>query len=232
MIGLVTIGQAPRTDVVVSMFPTDAVPQVVEAGALDDVPLPDIHNLRPGTNEHLLVTRLSDGTEVRVAKERLLPFIQAAVHRVEQNGADVVCVLCTGAFDNLKATVPLVFPDRVLLGVVNAIQPGGTLGIVIPHAAQSDSMINKWTLPSRGVVTAVASPYGGYDPFETYECTSPFGRGTGELERQGADLIVMDCMGFDRAMHANVTSGAQVPVILANSLVGAVLLEIFGRGAD
>lgn len=218
MIGLVTIGQSPRDDIVSAMFLPLRTPRLVEAGALDTLSLDDIHALRPSANEHLLVTRLRDDSEVTVAKERLIPLVQRAVDQVVEQGARVVCVLCTGAFANLNAPVPLVFPDRVMSGAIDGIRPAGTLGILMPHLAQHDSMVAKWTRPTRAVETGAASPYSETDELRKV---------ARELEERGADLIVMDCMGFSRSMQSQVASATRVPVVLANALVGAVLSEVF-----
>lgn len=220
MLGLVTIGQSPREDVTASMFGAGGV-SFVEAGALDGLDDGVIAALAPSGSEHVLVTRLTDGREVVVAKERLLPYVQSAVDRVVQHGASVVCVLCTGAFPELHAPALLVFPDRVLSGAFDAVVPDGTLGVLMPHPGQRDSMIEKWTTKTRPVVTASVSPYGGED----------VGDAVRQLVDAGADAVVMDCMGFDRQMLADARAAVDVPVVLANGLVGALLQELVGAGA-
>ena len=220
MLGLVTIGQAPREDVVRSMF-GNAPLRLAQAGALDAVTDTEITRLRPANHEHVLVTRLADGREVTVAKERLLPLLAEAVARVEAAGATVVCVLCTGEFPTLVTRTRLVFPDRLLAGTVDAVAPTGALGVLMPHAAQHASMERKWSRVGRRVVTASASPYAE---------GAVFGEATRALVAGGVSFIVMDCMGFDRAMQACVRSHCDMPVVLANALVGAVLREIGASG--
>jgi protein AroM len=126
-------------------------------------------------------------------------------------------VLCTGEFKALTSSSMLVYPDRILAGVVNAILPCGTLGVLMPHPLQHDSMVAKWTTSDRSVVTATASPYSGADEIAGALMT---------LQTGGADLVVMDCMGFDRRMQDHARSAVTVPVILANGLTGGVLSEI------
>lgn len=218
MLGLVTIGQSPRDDVTTSMFGDDA-PACVEAGALDQLDDQTIAALAPADDEHVLVTRLVGGREVLVAKERLLPHVQTAVDRVVHDGASIVCILCTGAFPELTSTVPLVFPDRLLTATFGAVMPSGRVGVLMPHPGQHASMVDKWTTDSRSVVTASVSPYAG---------DSGVGAAARQLVADGADAIVMDCMGFDRRMLADARCTVDVPVVLANGLVGAVLREMIG----
>jgi len=215
MLGLVTIGQAPRDDVTASMFGVGDV-AFVEAGALDGLSDADIAALAPAGSDHVLVTRLTDGREVVVAKERLLPLVQAAVDRVVDQGATVVCVLCTGAFPELSASVLLVFPDRLLSGVVDATLPSGKLGVVMPHPEQHESMMTKWTTAERSVITDSVSPYAGGD----------VGAVVARLRAERVNAIVLDCMGFDRSMLAEAREEFEGPVFLANGVVGAILSEM------
>lgn len=220
MLGLVTIGQAPRIDVTASMFDVRA-PQFVEAGALDGFDDAAIAAFAPMPGEHVLVTRLIDGREAVVGKERLVPYVQAAIDRVVERGATIVCVICTGVFPALSSTALLVFPDRLLSGVLDAIMAQGTLGVLMPHPGQCDSMIEKWATADRSVVTASASPYTGSDDIDA---------ALRDLTAAGADAVVMDCMGFDRRMLADARAAASIPVMLANGLVGAILSEMIGDG--
>ncbi|MCO5175368.1 MAG: AroM family protein [Thermomicrobiales bacterium] len=215
MLGLVTIGQSPRNDVTASMFGSGGV-DFVEAGALDGLNDDEIAALAPSGSDHVLVTRLTDGREVVVAKERLLARVQSAADRVVAHGATVVCVLCTGAFPELTAPVLLVFPDRLLFGVVDATLPRGTLGVVMPHPGQHATMIEKWTSPDRRVLTGSVSPYAGGSVDEV----------VATLRTSGADAIVLDCMGFDRVMLAQARAEFDGPVFLANGVVGAILGEM------
>src|SRR5438105_15754697 len=101
MLGLVTIGQAPRDDVVASMFGARPPDGLVQAGALDELRPDEIAALTPGSTDVLLVSRLRDGTEVTLGKPKLLPLLEGAIGRCESAGAELVCVLCTGEFPPL-----------------------------------------------------------------------------------------------------------------------------------
>lgn len=215
-VALLTIGQSPRPDVRASMFERP-LSVMLEAGALDDLPDDEIHALTPRPGEHPLVTRLRDGREVTVAKERLIPYLQAALDRVEREGATTAVVLCTGSFPQLRASIPLVFPDRILVSVVNAVLPSGSLGVLMPHPGQLETMRAKWALPGRRFLGAAVSPYTAAGELE---------RVGHELAAAGADVIVLDCMGFTREMKRCVADASGRPVVLANRLVGRVVEEL------
>lgn len=220
MLGLVTIGQSPRNDVVQSMFGRFNHPDLIQAGALDFLSTPEIIALAPRDGELPLVTRLGDGAEVVVSKERITALINDAIQRLERSGAVMICVLCTGEFKGLASERRIVYPDRVLSGVVDALLPGGALGIVIPHAGQRDSMARKWVRPRRSVEMSVVSPYDESGSFE---------HAAVDLVSSGSDIIVLDCMGYSTTMQAQAQAAVSMPVLLANGVVGAVLASMLPR---
>lgn len=216
-VGLVTIGQSPRDDVVASMFARFPPASLLQAGALDLLDEAEIARLAPGPGEDPLVTRLRNGREVVVGEHRVQRQLQGALDRLTEADARIAVVLCTGSFPDLRSRIPVVFPDRVLRGVVDAIAPSGTLGVLMPHAGQRLLMEHKWSAPGREIVCAVASPYTAADVLA--------GRAH-DLVAAGASLIVMDCMGYDGDMKREVTRAAGVPTILANRLVGRIVEEL------
>jgi protein AroM len=67
-LGLVTIGQTPRTDVVPEMAEVLGPGiEIVERGALDGLDIQAITALAPGPGDEVLVTRLRGGAPVFVA---------------------------------------------------------------------------------------------------------------------------------------------------------------------
>ncbi len=101
-IGLITIGQSPRVDVVPEIKEElrDVEVEVVECGALDKLSKDEIRALAPGEGEYVLVTRLRDGTEVRVAREKILPLMQGCIDSLEPL-VDMAGVVRTGGVPGL-----------------------------------------------------------------------------------------------------------------------------------
>ena len=219
-LALITIGQAPREDVVASMFATVHTP-FAEYGALDLLDEDDIATLAPASTDMPLVTRLRTGHEVVVGKHALMPHVQAALDRAVADGATTLAILCTGAFPALQSPVPCVYPDKVVSAIVGALLPAGTLGVVLPHVGQQQGMREKWSTDARGVKLAVASPYTAAESMPTAV------RSLGPC-----DLIVLDCMGYDRQMLAMARSASTVPVLLSNGVMGAILGELVEQAAS
>jgi protein AroM len=216
-VGLITIGQSPRDDIVKSMFDGSISLHLIEHGALDNLSSDEIQDLRPEADELPLVSRLRDGREVVIAEERLIPHLQSAVDRAADDGATLVVILCTGEFNQLNSPVPAIYPDRVVSHAVEAVLPDGVLGVILPHEGQMTTMRRKWLSPTRQFIGTAVSPY---------TAQRELAEQARRLREEQATMIVMDCMGFDRAMKCVVAEASGLPTILANRLVGRIVEEL------
>ena len=79
-VGAITIGQAPRTDVMEDIG--DILGKeltLVQAGALDGLTAAEIEALRPDGTGNTLVSRLRDGTGVILQEQKILPLLQQRI---------------------------------------------------------------------------------------------------------------------------------------------------------
>ena len=141
VVGLVTIGQSPREDVVPEMAAViGPAADVREAGALDGLTRAQIDALQPTGDDEILVTRLQDGTAVFVGKQKIVTLVEGRIAELERGGATITALLCTGAFPPLTASRPLIQPQPLLVGALRAMRWPGRLGVVtpsVPHVPQS-----------------------------------------------------------------------------------------------
>ncbi len=215
IIGLVTIGQSPRSEIrgTYEQVLGPSV-QIAEAGALDGLSAADVARLLPDRADIPLVT-LFGGEEVRIGKQDVTPLLQRAINRVIGDGAEIVVVLCTGHFDGLRAPVPLIEPDRVLDGFMRAIQPAGALGVVMPDDGQEPMMRQKWH---------------GYTPtFATLSPYLPPATWDAEIARftdAGVGGIVLDCMGFGPDARAYFAARVGVPVLCAQTATAHLVRDL------
>jgi protein AroM len=221
-IGLVTIGQSPRSDVVPDMAAViGPAIEVREAGALDGLTRAEIAALAPTGGDEILVTRLTDGSAVFVGKEKIVRLVEARIAALERGGAMLTALLCTGAFPKLHATRPLIQPHPVLLGTLRGLSWPGRLGVLtpsIPHVPQTEA---RWRRDGFDAVVAPLSPYEEEDP-------AALRRAAEAMREGGAGLVVMDCMGFRRKTRDELAGLTGVPVLLANLLVARVIGELCG----
>ena len=222
VVGLVTIGQSPRADVVPEMAALIGPGvDVREAGALDGLTRPEIERLAPTGRDEILVTRLQDGSAVFVGKEKIVELVEQRIAALEQGGATMTALLCTGAFPRLRSSRTLIQPHPVLLGTLRGLSWPGRLGVLtpsVPHVPQTEA---RWRRDGFDPVVFPLSPYEEED-------AAALARAAGALREAGAGLVVMDCMGFRRKTRNELRALTGVPVLLANLLVARVIAELTG----
>jgi protein AroM len=220
-VGMVTIGQAPRVDVVPEMAKLLGAALILERGALDGLAPLDIEPLAPAGDDEILVTRLRDGSAVFVGKRRVTPLVQQRIDEVEAAGAALTVLLCTGAFKGLRARRPLVEPDKILLGMLRGIRFDGRLGVLTPSTRHVPQTEARWRGYGFEPMVVPLSPYDGARAEDASAAAI-----AGALRAGGVGMVVLDCMGFKREMRAELATRLGVPVLVANLLVARLVAEL------
>ena len=220
-IGVVAIGQSPRTDVVpeirrlVCRADNPCEVSFLEKGALDGLTTEEIKRLEPKAGKDLLVTRLRDGTEVTVDKTHIRPRLQQAISELGREGADVIALLCSDEFPPFRSATPLIQPGKLLSGVLSSIFLDGKLGVMVPSEDQVGVATEDYHRLGFQPLAVGASPYGGGGAI-----VNAANRLKGEVV-----LVVMDCFGYDLEMKGQVLRITGTPVILVRSILAWTLRE-------
>ncbi|MGL6201490.1 MAG: AroM family protein [Lachnospiraceae bacterium] len=220
-IGAITVGQAPRVDVVPEM--QELLPphiEIVEAGALDGMTREEIESMPSSKEDYILVSRLMDGSSVRMAEAQIIPKLQEKIKMLEDMGAVYNLLLCTGEFlHQFETRVPLLFPERILIANVKPLLYRGRLGVITPLKEQQAQSRKKWSGIAQDITMVSASPYGD---IKTLKAAAM------ELKEKEAalDLIVLDCIGYDTEMKRAVREITGAPVMIARSMIARVIAEI------
>lgn len=220
ILGTLTIGQAPRPDVTpVIEAHLPAGIRCIHRGALDRLPRTEIDaRYQPQGGEPELVTRLQDGSVVLLSRARMQDGLQQALHALEDQGCDIILILCTGSFKHLKTRRAwLIEPDRIIPGMVAGLIQQRQLGIVVPVASQIASEAGKWSALVRKPIFAAASPY-----TDTPDALADAAK---ELRGRGAEAILLDCIGFTER-HRGAIAQIGLPVILSNAAAAKALSEL------
>lgn len=224
-IGVATIGQSPRADIIPEMrrvLGKDV--EILERGALDGYTLEEVERFEKEAGEGILVSRMRDGTEVNVSHSLVVPRVQRCIEELEKEGVELTLVLCTGRFPTFKSKRLVVYPSDILRGAVSGAIKRGKLGVVQPskeqipgvEARSSQSGAKPWGDEVEVVYDAV-SPYG---PMEDVVAMAE------RLAKAGVDLVYLNCMGFCSKHKRIVKEKTGKPVIQSNSLVARVLKEL------
>src|SRR4051794_36915876 len=100
-LGTVTIGQAPRPDVVpiIDRYVASRVHRI-HRGVLDGLSRAEIDaRYKPEPGEPVLVTRLRDGSVAELSRARMRDGVRDLLAMLENDGCDVILLLCTGIFE-------------------------------------------------------------------------------------------------------------------------------------
>ena len=226
-LGVVTIGQSPRADLTGELAVyLPAGTRLLERGALDDRTSSAIAGLAPDADEDTLTSRLRGGESVLLDRQRLVPLLEQAVSMLEQEGAEVNLLVCTGTFPPLRHRRPLLDAERLLVSGVSAIvHRSGPLGVVVPLAAQQDVLSKRWQRAlDAPVLVDAADPYaeGATEAIPAAAC---------RLAGQGARIALLDCMGYTETSREAAAARAGIPVLLARSVVGRLAGELLRAAA-
>lgn len=214
-IGMITIGQSPRDDVIAEIRDVLGRVEIVERGCLDGLTDEQIEGLKPEEREPFLVTVLRDGSSVQVSRERIVDLLQQCIKEVEDEDVTLIALLCTGDFYDLESKKLIIEPGKLIRGLVQGMLTNEKVGVVVPCREQTGQTKEKWS--RLNPVVAVASPY--EDPERMQEAAK-------KLRAENVDLTVLDCIGYTRQMKRKVKEITGKPVILARSLLARVSREL------
>lgn len=219
-LGTLTIGQAPRSDVV-PIIDRHVRPEIrrIHRGALDGLTWTEIAaRYEADADEPALITRLQDGTSVNLSRRRMQAAVQQKLSLLESDGCDVILLLCTGTFVGLECRRGwLIEPDHIIPGMVAGLVERRQIGILVPIPGQIVSEAEKWRPLARSPLFAAASPY---DTDE--EAVRDAGR---MLQAKGAEAILLDCIGFTER-HRAALGRLGLPIMLSNAIVAKAVAEL------
>jgi protein AroM len=217
-LGVLLIGQTPRSDY--QEFFQSCLPdrgRVLMAGALDELTLEEIKDFSYAEGEPVLATASREGVPIVVPAEEVHRRLPDKVRFLEQGGADIIVVTCTGQFPFLKSRVPLVLPSEVLAHNCLALARDNQVGVLVPLAEQISQLREKWVAIGLDPLFYAVSPFTQKDQVAE----------AGEvLAAQGAGLIIMDCMGYEQWMKDAVRKASGKPVIAARTLLAKIVTEL------
>lgn len=220
VLGTLTIGQAPRPDVV-PIIDRHVPPEVqrIHRGALDGLTRAEIAaQFAPDPGEAALITRLQDGGAIHLSRRRMRDEVQNALWQLEDDGCDVILLLCTGTFTGLECRRAwLVEPDHIIPAMVAGLVERRQIGILVPIPGQIVSEAEKWRPLGRPPLFAAANPY---DTGE--DAVLEAGR---TLQAKGAEAILLDCMGFTER-HRGALGSLGLPVMLSNAVMAKAVAEL------
>lgn len=219
-IGMITVGQSPRNDIAPAMSRIIGPGiEIIQKGALDGLSDTEIDELAPISAEIRLCTRLADGRQVVVVKEKILSLVQAKIDDLNQASVELIVFLCTGHFPRFESRCLIAEAQRIVDKCIEAlVDDRYTLGIVVPLAEQLAQARQSLSHITSKIHVVSASPYGSLETVQ---------QAAAELYRNQVDLVVLHCMGFSSDHRQVMREVTQKPVLVANSIVARTLAALF-----
>jgi len=218
-VGALTIGQSPRIDITSEIWDilgSDVI--ILEKGVLDGLDISEIQKLFPGQGEPFLVTRLRDGEEVKLAERHVIERLPRCISDLEKEGSEILILLCTGEFPEIQSSKVVLRPDRVLMNTARCVAGCKRLGVLLPAAEQIPVLGRRWEGMYPEVVMEAVSPYTGSVELVREKAL--------KFKSANVDLIVLDCLGFNKKTKSIFREVTGKPVLLPRTLVARIAREI------
>jgi protein AroM len=214
-IGMVTVGQSPRSDVVAEIRDILGQVEIVERGCLDGLTKDRIKSLKPEEGEPFLITLLRDGSSVQVSRGKTMNLLQQRIKELENEDVTLIALLCTGDF-NIKSKKLLIEPGKLIRKLIQGmLTEEKRLGVIIPSLEQIEQTKKKWG--DVNPVIVAASPYGHLERVE---------EAAKILQAKNVDLTALDCIGYTGQMKQKVKEITGNPVVLACTIVARLSKEL------
>ena len=216
-LGLLSIGETPRPDILSVMHRELPDTELVEYGILDALDEKQRQALKPLPGDFPLVSRKRDGSQFSLGKRQAATLMEQGLRRLYEQGITVVVLLCTCRFSlNIPDGMLVVEAGRVIDAALEALaRDGVTAGLLTPLPAQADELAEYYAhLPGR-MVTASASPY---EDVHLAEAAAE--------HLKDADFVFLHCMGYTEPYRAAVHRVCGCPVMRAGSLVARFTAEL------
>lgn len=215
-----TVGQTPRSDLLPDILAQVSLPlDVQEFGALDGLSAAQIAALAPAEGESCLITRLRDGRDVIVSRQRMAERLEALCLGIDPQRFDLLIVLSTGLFRDFDSRCPTVNAQRAMDAAIGAVSAAGqTVGVVYPLRRQVDENAD-YSVPGLSLRFSHADSGNTAELLKAADAL------------RDCDMLVLNSVGYVDADRVLVAQRSGRPVILARRVVaGAIGLLLHPGG--
>ena len=224
-IAVITMGHAPRPDVMQEIAPLLGDAQYDEFGALDNDPESAIACMAPSGDELSYLTQLRDGRHVIVEAGFVTSRTEALVAALDGRNYDLLVLAMTGMRARLSTRTPLIHGQDALDAWISALVASNSrIGIIFPLASQQSAASES------DYGTKLKSSLATIGGSQSSDLTQAIDRVS------GADLIVMNSVGYTGGMAQQVARTSGKPVVTACRIIGSTarlrLSEIAGKPLD
>ncbi|MEJ4042831.1 AroM family protein [Erwinia sp. SLM-02] len=214
-----TPGQSANSDIVPLLLEHLPAERIVHSGLLDGLSLPQIEQqYGPVAAENVIVVTLNNGSQLQLSAVCIERGLQQRIDQLEQSGYEIILLLSSEKFSALTTQhATLLEPDRIVPPLVEAIVEGHQVGILLPQDGMKERA-GKWKNLSHPPCFAFASPEHQGEELLIDAALS--------LQEQGADVVVLDSIGYQQRHRDFLQKLLGIPVLLPNVLVARLAAEL------
>ncbi|EAQ0448154.1 AroM family protein [Salmonella enterica] len=219
-LAILTIGVVPMSEVLPLLTEYIDEQHITHHSLLGKMSREDVmadYAVEPGDDP--LLTLLNDNQIAHVSRQKVERDLQSVVEVLDNQGYDVIILMSTAAIKSMAARNSILLePLRIIPPLVASIVDGHQVGVIVPVAELLAAQKKKWQVLQMPPVYSLANPVHGSEQ-------QLIDAGQALLD-QGADVIMLDCLGFHQRHRDILQQALDVPVLLSNVLIARLASEL------
>ncbi|EMB4142212.1 AroM family protein [Salmonella enterica] len=219
-LAILTIGVVPMSEVLPLLTEYIDEQHITHHSLLGKMSREDVmadYAVEPGDDP--LLTLLNDNQIAHVSRQKVERDLQNVVEVLDNQGYDVIILMSTAAIKSMAARNSILLePLRIIPPLVASIVDGHQVGVIVPVAELLAAQEKKWQVLQMPPVYSLANPVHGSEQ-------QLIDAGQALLD-QGADVIMLDCLGFHQRHRDILQQALDVPVLLSNVLIARLASEL------
>ncbi|ATF93942.1 AroM family protein [Cedecea neteri] len=219
-VAILTVGKVSVSEVLPFLTEHISEQQISQVSLLGNLSPDEVrHQFSLSPGEESLLTLLADNTITSVGRDKISIAMQGIIEQLDNQGYEVILLMSTMPLTGLSArNAILLEPERIIPPLVASIVDGHQVGIILPVADMIKFQELKWRKLTHPPLYALANPVHGNEA-DLLEA----GR---KLMAEGADVLVLDCLGYHQKHRDLLQKQLDVPVLLSNVLVARLAAEL------
>ena len=219
-LAILTIGVVPVSEVLPLLTEHVSEQQITHLSLLGKMSREEVmEDYAVEAGEDPLATLLSDGKLAHVSRQKIERSLQGVIEVLDNQGYDVILLMSTAPIKGLTArNAILLEPMRIIPPLVASIVDGHQVGVIVPIEELMDNQEAKWHVLEKVPVYALATA--------CWDSEAKLIAAGKELLERGADVLILDCLGFHQHHRDLLQKALDVPVLLSNVLMARLASEL------
>ena len=217
---ILTVGVVPVAEVLPLLTEHIREEQITHISLLGKMTREDVmEDYALDSGDERLLTLLNDNQPAEVSRQKVERDLKHIIAMLDRQEYDVILFLSSEMLSGLTArNAILLEPQRIIPPLVASIVDGHQVGVIVPVEEIMPTQRQKWLSLEKSPYYALANPFTGSD--------SELLTAGKTLLEQGADVLVLDCLGYHQHHRDVLQKALDVPVLLSNVLVSRLAAEL------